>query len=199
MKKTCLVILISLLSICGISGQKVAIKNNLAYDALRTPNLSLEVALSRKVTFDVQAGANFFFYTTDPTSSSYKNKKWSHWLVQPEIRYWTCESFNGFFVGAHALGGMMNVSGVNIPFIKKHGVRMQDHRYEGHYWGGGLSVGYHWILSNRFSMEASVGWGAARITYDKYYCTTCSEKIGEGHANYFGPTKAALSLIVMLK
>ena len=45
--------------------QKVAIKNNLAYDALKTPNLSLEFSMGRKWTLDTQVGMNFFFYTQD--------------------------------------------------------------------------------------------------------------------------------------
>ena len=77
--------------------QKVAIKNNLAYDALKTPNLSLEFSMGRKWTLDTQVGMNFFFYTQDATSSRYKTKKASHWLVQPELRYWTCDVFNGWF------------------------------------------------------------------------------------------------------
>ena len=55
--------------------QKVAIKNNLAYDALKTPNLSLEFSMGRKWTLDTQVGMNFFFYTQDATSSRYKTKK----------------------------------------------------------------------------------------------------------------------------
>ena len=36
--------------------QKVAIKNNLAYDALKTPNLSLEFSMGRKWTLDTKWG-----------------------------------------------------------------------------------------------------------------------------------------------
>ena len=54
---------------------KVAIKNNLAYDALKTPNLSLEFSMGRKWTLDTQVGMNFFFYTQDATSSRYRNYK----------------------------------------------------------------------------------------------------------------------------
>ena len=32
---------------------------------------------------------------------------------------------------------------------------MKDHRYEGYFWGGGLSAGYQWVISNRFNIEAS--------------------------------------------
>ncbi len=34
---------------------------------------------------------------------------------------------------------------------------MKEHRYEGYFWGGGLSAGYQWVVSNRFNIEASLG------------------------------------------
>ena len=68
-----------------VFSQRVAIKNNLVYDALLTPNLSLEFSLGEKWTLDTQVGMNFFFYENDPTADGYKTRKWSHWLVQPEI------------------------------------------------------------------------------------------------------------------
>ena len=62
-------LLVFLLCSAGAFSQKVALKNNLAYDALKTPNLSLEFSMGRKWTLDTQVGMNFFFYTRDTTSS----------------------------------------------------------------------------------------------------------------------------------
>ena len=103
MKKTCFFFFL-LFSLQAFS-QKVVLKNNLVYDALLTPNLSVELSLGKKWTLDTQVGMNFFFYESDATAGGYKTRKWSHWLVQPEIRYWTCETFNGWFLGLHAHGG----------------------------------------------------------------------------------------------
>lgn len=180
--------------------QRIAIKNNIVYDALLTPNLSLEFSLGEKWTLDTQVGMNFFFYENNPTASGYKTRKWSHWLVQPEIRYWDCERFNGWFFGLHAHGGQMNVGGINIPLIlqNKH-KEMKTHRYEGYFYGGGISSGYHWILSNRFSFEVALGIGYARVRYDKFKCTTCGQRTGKGGGDYLGPTKASLSIIYILK
>lgn len=89
MKKTCFFFFL-LFSLQAFS-QKVVLKNNLVYDALLTPNLSVELSLGKKWTLDTQVGMNFFFYESDATAGGYKTRKWSHWLVQPEIRYWTCE------------------------------------------------------------------------------------------------------------
>ena len=54
--------------------QKVAIKNNLLYDATATPNLALEFALSKKTTLELGAGLNVFDFSD--------NKKFKHLLVQ---------------------------------------------------------------------------------------------------------------------
>ena len=64
---------------------------------------------------------------------------------------------------------------------------------------GGVSIGHSWILKKRWSLEASVGVGYARIVYDKYPCTQCGTKEKEDNKNYFGPTKASVSLIYVIK
>ncbi|WP_352423154.1 DUF3575 domain-containing protein, partial [Proteiniphilum sp.] len=58
--KFLLVILALAAFLPGAFAQKVAIKNNLLYDATATPNLALEMALSRKMTLELGAGVNPF-------------------------------------------------------------------------------------------------------------------------------------------
>ena len=111
----------------------------------------------------------------------------------PEYRYWFCESFNGWFVGAHLMGGEFNMSSVKLPF----GLipALEDHRYEGWYAGAGVTAGYQWVISRHWNLEASVGFGYDYIKFDKYKCGTCGEKVTSSHKNYIGPTKLALSLL----
>lgn len=184
-----LVILVLTVSLPGILAQKAAIKNNLLYDATATPNLALEMALSRKTTLELGAGLNWFNFSD--------NRKLKHLLVQPELRWWTCDVFNGHFFGIHAHGAQFNVGGWDIPVGRLD--TFKDNRYEGYLYGGGISYGYQWILSPRWNFEASIGGGYARIHYDKYPCTNCGSKIEEGKYNYWGVTKAALSLIYIIK
>lgn len=176
---------------CALNAQaqQVVLKNNLLYDATLTPNLSLEVGTGRKTTFDVQVGLNPFTFGN--------NSKIKHILVQPEFRYWTCERFNGWFFAAHGLGGRFNAGNVKLPFGLIKG--LQDRRYEGWYVGGGLGVGYQWVLSKRWSFEAEIGAGYVYFDYDKYNCGQCGTRIAETHRNYLGVTKAALSLIYVIK
>ena len=180
--------------------QKVALKNNLAYDALKTPNLSLELSIGRKWTLDTQVGMNFFFYTQDATSSHYRTKKNQSLAGSARASLLDMRCLQRWFFGVHMHGGQMNVGGVNIPFVLQNGDgKMSKHRYEGYFLGGGLSAGYQWIISSRFNMEASLGVGYIHARYDKYKCTTCGKKLGTGSSDYIGPTKAAISIIYLLK
>lgn len=170
------------------AAQKVALKNNLVYDALLTPNLGLELGLGRATTLDLSGNYNWF--------KKSNGKMFKHWLAQPEFRFWLCERFNGHFFGLHALGGEFNIAKTKLPFgLAKDG---KDYRYDGWYAGGGVSYGYQWMLARKWSVEATVGVGYARINYDKYPCRDCGRKIESGTKNYFGPTKLGVSLIFVI-
>lgn len=188
-KKISLVIFVLTVSLSGVFAQKVAIKNNLLYDVTATPNLALEFAMSRKMTLELGAGVNLFDFSD--------NKKFKHILLQPELRWWTCDVFNGHFFGVHAHGAQYNVGGWDIPLGRLD--TFKDNRYEGYLYGGGISYGYQWLLSPRWNLEASIGAGYARIHYDQYPCADCGTKEAEGKHNYWGVTKAAVSLIYIIK
>lgn len=168
------------------SGQ-VALKTNLLYDATTTPNLGLEVTTGRKQSAQV-------FYGLNPWKFD-NGKKIRHWLINPEYRWWFCHTMNGSFIGVHALGGEFNAGGVKLPF--NAWPELEDHRYEGWYVGGGVSYGYQWPLSKHWNFEAAVGVGYVYIDYKKFECGECGTEKFDGHKNYFGPTKLALSLMYL--
>lgn len=172
-----------------LSAQHVAVKTNLLYDATATFNLAVELGLAPRWTMDLSANYNPFTFSD--------NKKWKHWMAQPEFRYWFCERFNGHFLGMHLLGGQFNVGNVKFPL----GIypSTKGSRYEGYYYGVGLAYGYHWVLGNHWSIEASLGLGYIGADYDHYDCVTCGEWKGNEHKNYLGVTKAAVSLIYVIK
>lgn len=169
--------------------QKVAVKNNILYDAALTPNIGIEVGLSEKSTLDISGGYNPF------NLGGYKQLK--HWLVQPEYRYWFCEKFNGTFLGGHILGGEYSVADVKLPF----GIfpSLKGNKYEGYFYGAGVSIGHQWIIGKRWNLEATLGLGYVRFEGDKYPCAKCGEKTGRSNYNYWGPTKAAVSFMYFFK
>ena len=168
-------------------GQKIALKTNALYWATTTPNLGIEASLGRKHSVQL-------FYGLNPWKQSGGDQtSLRHWLLMPEYRYWFCQSFNGWFIGAHLMGGEFNMASVDLPF----GVfnELEDHRYEGWYAGGGITAGYQWPLSKHWNIEASLGIGYDYIKYDKFRCGECGERLKSDHTNYFGPTKLALSVL----
>lgn len=169
------------------SAQQTGVKTNLLYWATTTPNIGLEVQTGRRHTAQL-------FYGFNPWSFS-SGKKLRHWVLQPEYRYWFCQTFNGLFLGAHLMGGQFNAGGVKMPsgLLKD----FRDNRYEGWFAGGGATVGWQLPLSRHWNMETSVGVGYDYLHYDRYECKTCGNKTGEADRHYVGPTKAALELIYM--
>ncbi len=181
----CAVLAMSALS--AAYGQKIALKTNALYWATTTPNLGIEASLGRKHSVQL-------FYGLNPWKQSGGDQtSLRHWLLMPEYRYWFCQSFNGWFIGAHLMGGEFNMASVDLPF----GVfnELEDHRYEGWYAGGGITAGYQWPLSKHWNIEASLGIGYDYIKYDKFRCGECGERLKSDHTNYFGPTKLALSVL----
>jgi len=165
-------------------GQVIGLKTNILYDATSTLNLGLEVGLSPQWSLELPVNYNPWEFSD--------NKKLKHWLVQPEVRYWLCERLNGHFFGLHG-----HAAGFNVGGIKLFG--LEDSRFEGNLFGGGFSYGYHWILNSRWSIEATIGLGYAYIDYNEYGCAECAPKLSEGTRHYFGPTKAGISLIYIIK
>lgn len=155
-----------------------------------TMNLGAEVRVSPQWTLDVSANWNPWTFSD--------NKKWKQLVVQPEARYWFCEAFNGHFVGAHLLGGIYNMGNwdTDFTFLGTDFGKLKDYRFEGWMLGVGVAYGYQWMLSKHWSVEAEIGIGYVYSQYDKYDCATCGETYEQDKPhNYFGPTKAALSLI----
>lgn len=187
-KKLLIVSVLLVLAVFCSRAQKVAIKTNIPYLATSTPNLAIEVATGDKHSFSIGGGWQPWQFSD--------TKKLKHWLVQPELRYWTCETFNGHFFGIHALGGQFNAGGIKLPFGLFPSLR--DNRYQGWAAGGGLSYGYQWVMSPRWNFELSVGVGYLYVDYKKYDCLECGKPVEKSHYNYIGPTKAAISLIYCL-
>lgn len=175
-----------LFSTVTVYAQRVAIKSNLLYDAATTMNLGLEIGLAPKWSLDLSGNYNPWKFNDET--------RLRHWGTQPELRYWFCEKFNGHFIGMHGHYVKYNVGGMS--FLSDN---MERHRYQGHLWGAGLSYGYQWLLSSRWSMEAVLGGGYARLDHSKYPCATCGSLQKSGKKNYFGPTKAAINIIYIIK
>ena len=167
------------------SAQKVALNNNLLIDGMASVNLGVEFKAGKRTTINIPASLNLWSFSDD--------KKFKHFAIQPEFRWWACQPFAGHFWGIHAHYASYNAGGIG-PFDA-----VKEHRYEGWLAGGGISYGYNWILAPRWSLEAEVGAGYAYLSYDKFPCGKCQPASGHENKHYFGPTKLGLSLVFLIK
>lgn len=137
----------------GSYSQEVAIKSNVVSDALLSPNIGIEFGLSPKWTLDVTGQLNLWTVGD--------GHKWRHWVLQPEARYWLCQSFAGHFFGLHALGGQYNVGNIDMDFsfLGTDFSQLKHKRFEGWGIGAGIAYGYAWPLSRHWNLEAEFGFG----------------------------------------
>jgi hypothetical protein len=193
-KRSTIILFTFLLFATGVKGQEiwrrerttpsVAIKSNILYDATTSINLGMEFRVAKRFTFEIPATYNPWTFSD--------NTKWKHILVQPELRWWTCEPFNGHFFGLHGHYAYYNVGNVGTDWMKRH-------RFEGWLAGAGITYGYQFYLGYHWNLEMAVGAGYTLLEYDRYECKTCGDLIGRENLGFIGPTKAAISLIYIIK
>lgn len=157
-----------------------ALKTNLLYDATGTFNLGVEFRLSNKTSLELPFNWNPWTFSN--------NKKIKHWMVAPELRYWTEKVFNGHFFGFHAFHGRFNAGGISLLGLKQE-------RREGNFTGAGFSYGYVLPLNRHWRLEGTLGLGYAYQDYERFACAKCGESRGHDHKNYVGPTKVGINLV----
>lgn len=186
MSKFYLILLICLCSVLNARSQVVAVKTNLLYDATTTFNLGAEVAFNKHLSLDLSGNYNPWTFSDD--------KSLKHWLIQPELRYWLHERFNGHFLGVHGIYADYDIAGTSILNVMKSG-----YSYDGNVFGGGVSYGYQLYLSPHWNIEFTAGIGYLNFKYDKKPFPDAGDDAARYQNNYFGPTKLGVSIMYIIK
>ncbi|MDR0331994.1 MAG: DUF3575 domain-containing protein [Dysgonamonadaceae bacterium] len=168
---------------------RLALKTNLLYGATTTLNLGVEFLLNRYLTLDISGGWNPFTYSN--------NRKFKHWSIQPTLRYWIQEPFNGHFIGTSLMYSNFNTGGINMPGSILPA--LENHRFRGDAYSVSFQYGHQWLLSPRWAIETTLNMGYMFLDYRKYECGWCGQRIGSETKHYFGPTNAAVSLIYIIR
>ncbi len=193
MKKLILfIVLLAFGGIYNVKAQNFAVKSNLLSDSFRNVNLGLEVGLAPRWTFDLSGEFNGWVDKDE--------RRWKHWSVQPEARFWFCDRFSGHFIGAHVHTGQYNIGGIrnNISLLGTDFYKLTDTRYQGWFGGFGFGYGYAWILGEHWNLEAELGVGYSYTQYDRFNCMGCGKWIETAQPHhYIGITKAAINLVYL--
>lgn len=180
------------LATASLRAQNIAIKSNLLYDATGTINLGFEGRIADKWTAELTGNLNPWMMKDQA--------HWKHAYLQPEIRWWFCDTFSGHFLALHLHGGIFNVGNLNndiwLPGCDLS--PLMDSRFQGWFAGAGIGYGYDLILSRHWNLEFEIGAGYAYSLSDQFECGVCGSTIAEDITHhYFGITKAAVSLVYL--
>lgn len=159
----------------------MALKTNIAYDAIAVLNLAYEVQVHPKMTVDI------------PVMWSLWDAERDHALriaaLQPELRWWLGdEPGRGHFFGAHAHVAWFNA-------------KWDENRYQDAgrpLVGGGLSYGYKLPLGEHWGAEFNIGFGYANMKYNTYYNIENGAWLNTRIRHYWGPTRLGISLVYRL-
>ena len=168
----------------------VALKNNLAYDAILTPNLEIEFRLAPK--WSMELGAAFNPFPLDDT----KFPKWRHVSAWIAPRYWFCNVFNRGFLSFNVAYAHYNVAGTAWPVSWMY-KQVKESHYQGDAVMAGISYGWHFAISPHFSVELEGGVDAGYTWYDQFECKHCGAKKDHG-GRWFVLPKIGVNLSVPL-
>ena len=178
-----------------------ALKTNLLHDATASVNLAAEYAFAPKMSFELSGSYNGWVVN---------DVRLQHMLVQPELKFWMCERFNGAFIDVHGIAGKATL-GCFYDF-SQHYSRFPNLKTfllnDATVLGLGGGIGYDWIISRHWNVEVEMGLGYMFVKGDEYVLSEAADgthylpanamPVLEGSVfDYLGPTKLALSVVYL--
>lgn len=159
-----------------VSGRYMALKTNIAYDAIAVPNLAFEIQCSKHISVELPVMLSGWDISSEHAVRTF--------AIQPEGRWWLKKAGTGHFFGVHAHMALFNV-------------KWDENRYQNTgrpLLGAGVSYGYKLPFSRHWGAEFTLGAGYANMKYDTYYNIDNGAKIETKSRNYWGITRVGLSL-----
>lgn len=169
-----------------------ALKTNLLHDATASANLAAEYAFAPKWSVALEASLRLW--------DAY-NVTLDHAIIRPELRYWFCERFNGFFASAYLLGGKATVghfydfSKIYRRFPNLDSFLLKDALML----SGGVGVGYDLILSRHWNVEFAGSLGYMFVKGDEYdyYDQDYGPLLTGSIFDYVGPTALSVGIVYL--
>jgi hypothetical protein len=170
----------------------IALKNNLLYDAVLLPNLTLEWYLGRQWSLAIEG--NWSWWTFEHPIQD----RWYHRVQSGgmELRKWVKSPYP---LQGHAFGIYSMLGNYDIRLFTENEYSKGWLSYLS--WSAGLSYAYSVPVSNRFNLEFGLAVGYVGGQYYKYdYCLPHEHWAHRLSYNrhYFGPTRANISLVWLL-
>ncbi|MDY3978510.1 MAG: DUF3575 domain-containing protein [Tidjanibacter sp.] len=168
-----------------------ALKTNLLYDAVTAVNIAAEIPLGKR--FSVEASWTFPWWLP-------KNWSWCNELLWGEVegRYWLGDRSKRGMLQGHFVGAYFGTGLYDFQFN-------DDRGNQGEFIEAGIGYGYSMPLKCGLNLEFELGLGFMQTDYRSYIHTTKADgsevlflyRTSDPNRplQYFGPTKAKVSLV----
>jgi len=170
-----------------------AIKTNLLHDATLSPNVAVEYAFAPQWSAEASLSVNSW--------RSWGGSRLQHLLLQPEVKYWFCEKYNGFFVSGLVMGGMATLG--NFWDFSQLNPKSPDLRNfllkDALALSVGVGGGYDFILNRHWNLEVEGAIGYMYARGDEYddSVTPADLLLKGSEFDYIGPVKLAVSIVYL--
>lgn len=165
----------------------IAVKTNALGFPFLEPNIGIEVGFNRQVSIGIEG------YRPRFHGIGKNNYRLDANLIDIDVKYWPQSwkaenAFNGHFIGAFFTTGFVDLE------AKAKGNQAEVKSF-------GLEYGYLLPLAKKIRLELSLGIGTLRADYDHYKVSRNKKTLlysHSGRTNWWGPTKASVSLVWVL-
>ena len=158
----------------------MALKTNVAYDALGVINLAYECQIARKWTAELPVMWGFPAWKEDRSLRLA--------AIQPGVKFWFGEVGTGHAIGADVALGWYNYTWERRRYQNEERPLM----------GVSLNYAYTLNLGKGWKTEFQLGVGYVNTRYNTYYNIDNGALINTRDRNYFGPTRVGISLVYSL-
>ena len=152
------------------------IKINGATSLLGIPGIGIEVPISKKFSFQLDATMSFW---NSVSIGKYSERPYVFNQIFPEVRYYTKSVNDGFYIGSHFGYGMFKLS-------KNSSYASQNKYQYGYILFAGISTGYQWRIKDRWLIDMYVGGGWSKATYEGFEKQTGQRYDLEANVNFSG-------------
>lgn len=182
MKKLLISLLVLFTSLVGLRAQTVGIKTNmLEWAAFGTANLGLDLSAGNHFTIGANGAINPWKWSA--------GKSTRMWGGELELNYYFTYKYYGHHIGLYG-------------HYSRYDLGMRKYNFDGFLYGGGLSYGYTFVLSDHLRLDLHVGAGYDCLDYDRnnvYSDPADIVRYGHETKDYFGPNKAGITFIYVIK
>ncbi len=123
---------------------------------LGLPQIGIETGLGKKTTFQVDFMASLWKSVNGAPHDLY--------MLFPEVRYYTKQKFDGFYVGGHIGGAKYK--------LQKWNYINTDSYQDGYSIFYGATIGYQLKINEKFSFDVFLGGGSQQGFYKGYLLST---------------------------